>query len=90
MRTPIFTKKFQKELKKCKIRGLNTSEIGDIMAKLIEDEPLEARNKNHPLSGDFYGCYECHIRPDWLLVYMLDNEANTVTFLRTGTHSDLF
>ena len=90
MRTPIFTNKFQKELKKCKSRGLNISEIGDIMAKLIEDEPLEARNKNHPLSGDFYGCYECHIRPDWLLVYMLDNEANTVTFLRTGTHSDLF
>jgi mRNA interferase YafQ len=60
------------------------------MVKLIEDEPLEARNKNHPLSGDFAGCYECHIRPDWLLVYMLDNEANTVTFLRTGTHSDLF
>ena len=90
MRTPIFTKKFQKELKKYKSRGLNTSEIGDIMAKLIEDEPLEARNKNHPLSGDFSGCYECHIRPDWLLVYMLDNEANTVTFLRTGTHSDLF
>jgi mRNA interferase YafQ len=90
MRTPIFTKKFQKELKKCKSRSLNTSEIGDIMVKLIEDEPLEARNKNHPLSGDFAGCYECHIRPDWLLVYMLDNEANTVTFLRTGTHSDLF
>ena len=90
MRTPIFTKKFQKELKKCKNRGLNTSEIGDIMAKLIEDEPLDARNKNHPLSGDFTGCYECHIRPDWLFVYMLDNEANTITFLRTGTHSDLF
>ena len=90
MRTPIFTKKFQKELKKCKSRGLNISKIGDIMAKLIEDEPLEARNKNHPLSGDFSGCYECHIRPDWLLVYMLDNEANTITFLRTGTHSDLF
>jgi mRNA interferase YafQ len=90
MRTPIFTNKFQKELKKCKSRGLNISEIGDIMAKLIEDEPLETRNKNHPLSGDFSGCYECHIRPDWLLVYMLDNEANTITFLRTGTHSDLF
>jgi len=90
MRTPIFTKKFQKELKKCKSRGLNTSEIGDIMAKLIEGEPLEARNKNHLLSGDFTWCYECHIRPDWLLVYMLDNESNTITFLRTGTHSDLF
>lgn len=50
MRTPIFTKKFQKELKKCKSRGLNTSEIGDIMAKLIEDKPLDTRNKNHPLS----------------------------------------
>jgi mRNA interferase YafQ len=90
MRTPIFTNKFQKELKKCKSRGLDTDEIADIMKKLIEDKPLEPRNKNHLLSGDFTGCFECHIRPDWLLIYMLGNEENTVTFLRTGTHSDLF
>lgn len=91
MRTPVFTNKFQKELKKCKSRGLDMRDITDIMQKLINNEPLAQRNKNHPLSGgDFTGCFECHIRPDWLLVYMVDDEANTVTFLRTGTHSDLF
>ena len=41
-------------------------------------------------SGDYSGCFECHVKPDWLLIYMLDNEANTATFLRTGTHADLF
>jgi mRNA interferase YafQ len=91
MRTPIFTKKFQKELKKCKSRGLDTQEIAGIMKKLIEGQPLDPRNKNHPLSGgNFVGCFECHIRPDWLLVYMIDDKVNSVTFLRTGTHSDLF
>lgn len=90
MRTPIYTKKFQKELKKCKSRGLDTGDIAKVMEKLIEGKPLEPKNKNHPLSGDFVGCFDCHIHPDWLLVYMLDDEANTVTFLRTGTHADLF
>jgi mRNA interferase YafQ len=90
MRTPIFTKKFEKELEKCKKRGLKIEEIREIMKSIVQDIPLEIRNKNHLLSGDYVGCFECHIKPDWLLIYMLDNEANTVTFLRTGTHSDLF
>lgn len=90
MRTPIFRKQFQKELEKCKRRGLNTDEIREVMCKLIENKPLEPRNKNHPFSGEYTGCFECHIRPDWLLVYMLDDGANTITFVRTGTHSDLF
>jgi mRNA interferase YafQ len=90
MRTPVFTKKFEKELEKCKKRGLKIEEIREIMKRIVQDIPLEIRNKNHPLSGDYIGCFECHIKPDWLLIYMLDNEANTVTFLRTGTHSDLF
>lgn len=90
MRTPIFTKKFEKELEKCKSRGLKLEEIKIVMKKLIQDIPLEPRNKNHTLSGNYSGCFECHIKPDWLLIYMLDNEKNTITFLRTGTHSDLF
>ena len=90
MRTPIFTNKFKKELEKCKKRNLNIDEIKELMNKLIADEPLELRYKNHPLIGDYMGCHECHVRPDWLLIYMLDDEANTITFIRTGTHSDLF
>lgn len=90
MRTPIFTKKFEKELEKCKSRGLKIEEVKVVIKKLIQDIPLEPRNKNHALSGNYSGCFECHIKPDWLLIYMLDNDKNTVTFLRTGTHSDLF
>jgi mRNA interferase YafQ len=90
MRTPIFTKKFEKELEKCKSRGLKIEEIKTVMKKIVNDSPLEVRYKNHLLSGNYVGCFECHIKPDWLLIYMLDNEANTATFLRTGTHSDLF
>jgi len=60
------------------------------MEKILRNIPLEPRNKNHPLSGNYTECFECHIRPDWLLIYMLDNNANTVIFLRTGTHADLF
>lgn len=90
MRTPIFTNKFKRELKKCKSRGLDTDDIAKIMEKLIKNEPLEPRNKNHPLNGEFIGCFDCHIHPDWILVYMFDDKENTVTFLRTGTHADLF
>ncbi|MDD5273334.1 MAG: type II toxin-antitoxin system YafQ family toxin [Methylovulum sp.] len=90
MRKPVFTKKFQKELEKCKRRNLKISEIKEVMGLLIANKPLEPKHKNHPLMGDYLGCYECHIRPDWLLVYILDDEENTITFVRTGTHADLF
>jgi len=90
MRTPIYTKRFEKDIEKCKKRGLKIKDIRDVMEKILKDIPLELRNKNHLLSGDYSGCLECHVKPDWLLIYMLDNEVNTATFLRTGTHADLF
>lgn len=90
MRTPIFSKRFRKELEKCRKRGLNLADIQAVMLKLMDDEPLEVKHHDHPLAGDFIGCRECHIRPDWLLVYLLDNKDNSISFLRTGTHADLF
>lgn len=90
MRTPITTNRFEKELEKMKKRGLDVDDIKIIMKKLIHDEPLEPKHKNHPLVGNYVGYWECHIHPDWLLMYKLDNKENTITFFRTGTHSDLF
>ena len=90
MRTPIYTNKFQKDLEKCKKRQLDIEGIKTVMGKLISGEQLEPKYNNHPLSGDYVNCWDCHIHPDWLLIYMLDNKANTITFLRTGTHADLF
>ena len=90
MRTPFFSKRFKKELEKCRKRGLNMAEIQAVMHKLINDELLEPKHHDHPLTGDYVNCRECHIRPDWLLVYFLNDEENSINFLRTGTHSDLF
>ena len=90
MRTPVFSKRFKKELEKCRKRGLNLAEIQAVMLKLINDEPLEVKHHDHPLAGNYVGCRECHIRPDWLLVYLLNDGENSISFLRTGTHADLF
>lgn len=90
MRTPIYANKFKKDLEKCKKRQLDIEDIKSVMTKLISGEKLEPRYKNHPLFGDYVNCLECHIYTDWLLIYILDNKANTITFLRTGTHADLF
>jgi mRNA interferase YafQ len=90
MRTPIFLKKFKKELEKCRKRGLNVQDLRVVLERLINDEPLEVRHRPHLLSGNYVNHWECHIRPDWLLIYVLDDEENTITLVRTGTHSDLF
>ena len=59
-------------------------------SKLANGEPLDEKHKDHPLSGDWIGHRECHILPDWLLVYRIEDEVLVLTLSRTGTHSDLF
>ena len=83
MKTPIYTNKFKKDLDRCKKRQLDINDIKTILAKLILGEKLEPKYKNHSLSGNYSNCLECHIQSDWLLIYMLDNKANTIIFLRT-------
>lgn len=83
-----FTTRFKRDLKRVKRRGKNTDKIKDIMAKLIDEEELEVRFRDHPLVGNYSGRRECHIEPDWLLIYkVLDDE---IIFERTGSHTDLF
>lgn len=69
---------------------MNITLLKDIITKLANVEPLGARHKDHPLSGDWIGHRECHIQPDWLLVYRIENDILVLTLSRTGTHSDLF
>lgn len=69
---------------------MNITLLKDIITKLANGEPLDARHKDHPLSGDWIGHRECHIQPDWLLVYRIENDILVLTLSRTGTHSDLF
>ena len=69
---------------------MNITLLKDIITKLANGEPLDARHKDHPLSGDWIGHRECHIQPDWLLIYRIENDILVLTLSRTGTHSDLF
>lgn len=84
------TNQFKKDLKKIKKRGLNISKLDNIISKLRKQEQLEDKYRDHALIGNYIGFRECHIEPDWLLIYAINNEELILTASRTGTHSDLF
>ena len=71
-------------------RGYDISLLTEIIRKLSEGKALPEKNKDHSLSGDYIGCRECHITPDWLLIYEIKNDELVLCLTRTGTHSDLF
>jgi mRNA interferase YafQ len=77
-----------KELKLANKRGKDMKKLELIMEKLANGEKLEKHNRDHNLVGRYSQRRECHIEPDWLLIYKI--EKNSITFERTGTHSDLF
>ena len=84
------TSKFQKDLKRVYRRGYDISLLSEIIKKLAAGENLPPKNKDHALTGSYSGCRECHITPDWLLIYELDGDTLFLYLTRTGTHSDLF
>jgi mRNA interferase YafQ len=84
------TVKYRKDLKLMHKRGLDLSLLEAIIEKLKSQEPLEAKHRDHPLKGNYIGFRECHIEPNWLLIYAIDNNRLILTASRTGTHSDLF
>ena len=85
-----FTTQFKKDYKLAMKRGLKINILEDIVTKLAMGEALPDKNKDHALTGNWVGYRECHIQPDWLLVYRLENDVLVLTLTRTGTHSDLF
>ena len=84
------TAKFQKDLKRVHRRGYDISLLTDVIKKLADGEPLPQKNKDHALIGNYAGCRECHITPDWLLIYEVDHGELILYLTRKGTHSDLF
>ncbi|MDE6459143.1 MAG: type II toxin-antitoxin system YafQ family toxin [Muribaculum sp.] len=87
----IFTsKKFEKSYKRCIRRGLDMSKLGKAISILHENGSLPPIYHAHKLSGIFDGCWECHIQPDWLLVWKQNDTELTLLLLDTGSHSDLF
>ena len=81
---------FKKDLKLAAKRGYDINKIKDVIEKLANGEILEAKYRDHLLTGDYGGFRECHIQPDWLLVYQIDGNQLILFLARTGTHSDLF
>lgn len=86
----IVTSKFKKSLKLARKRGLNIELLEDIVYKLQHGQELDAKYRDHELKGIYKGFRECHIQPDWLLIYDKNDEVITLTLVDTGTHSDLF
>ncbi len=92
MRSIVFTNQYKKDLKLARKRNLPESELNDVIQNLANDIPLSDEYHDHPLNGNYKGFRECHVRPDWLLIYGKTNngELNILNLMRTGTHSDLF
>lgn len=84
------TTKFQKDLKRIQKRGYDIALLTEVIKLLAAGEALPEKNKDHTLTGNFAGCRECHITPDWLLIYEIADEELILYLTRTGTHSDLF
>ena len=89
MLNPFYTTQFDKDIKKIKKSGnRNIEKLTDVILKLINEEKLPAKNRDHKLIGDYIDFRECHISPDWLLIYKID--GNDIFFTRTGSHAELF
>ncbi len=88
MLNAVRAKQFKKDYKLAKSRGKSMKKLIDVMDKLMKEEPLEQRHRDHNLTGNYVGCRECHVEPDWLLIY--SKTGADIYFIRTGTHSDLF
>ncbi len=73
-----------------KKRGLDISLLDEVVDLLRQGRQLEERYRDHGLTGDLAGFRECHIKPDWLLIYLIENDILTLTLIDTGSHSDLF
>ena len=84
------TTRFQKDLKRMQKRGYDISLLTDVIKTLAAGKQLPEKNKDHPLTGGLAGCRECHITPDWLLIYQIVDDELFLYLTRTGSHSDLF
>lgn len=84
------TNQFKRDLKLVQKRGYDIQKMTDVIKKLAAGETLPEANRDHALSGNFKGCRECHIEPDWLLIYEIEKDNLILYLTRTGTHSDLF
>ena len=88
MRTPVKGAQFRRDVKLAQKRGKDMAKLREVILLLIEGSQLPPRCKDHPLGGDWKHFRDCHLEPDWLLIYKIDGD--NLHLVRTGTHSDLF
>lgn len=85
-----FTSRFKKDLKQAKKQGRDIDKLFDIVEKIAKDEALDEKYRDHSLAGNYTGTRECHIEPDFLLIYEKFEDVLVLSLVRTGSHSDLF
>lgn len=84
------TPQFKKDYKLAEKQGLDLNKLKEVITLLANGEPLPPKNKDHQLKGNYKGHRECHIEPDWLLIYKVQDDMLILTLVRTGSHSKLF
>jgi mRNA interferase YafQ len=84
------TKRFKKDVQKCQKSGYDLDLLRDVIVRLTTDGQLPQEYKPHPLEGNYQECMECHIKPDWLMVWKQNDDTLVIVSVTTGTHSDLF
>lgn len=86
----VVTNQFKRDLKRIRKQGKDLSMLQNILQMLVEEKDLDAKYCDHALTGNYIGFRECHIQPDWLLIYMINHHELILTASRTGSRSDLF
>ena len=86
----VWTTKFKRDYKRAIKRGLDMNHLDQVIRTLAAGEELSVTHRDHDLGGEWRGHRECHVQPDWLLIYYVDGERLVLTLTRTGTHADLF
>jgi len=90
MLTIKYYSSFKKDYKRIEKRGYDVRKLNEVIAILANEQPLPEKYQDHQLVGNYVGCRECHITPDWLLIYEVDKGELLLLLTRTGTHSDLY
>ena len=90
MYTVKFTSAYKKSYKRILKRGLDVSLLDQVVEALRQGRPLAAKYRDHILKGHYAGFHECHIKPDWLLIYLIEDDILTLTLVDTGSHADVF
>lgn len=85
-----YSSKFKKDFKTIVKRGYDIKLLEEVLNILVQENTLPQKYLDHPLAGNYAGHRECHITPDWLLIYLIEKDILTLSLTRTGTHSDLF